>query len=95
MDAVEKGMDPTLYVERSRTAQRELVAAREVIDGPCSAVVTPLDEAQRRELLNRVGDIVDLLRHADPDEPHEFYQELGLRLAYQRLGEREESSAPP
>ena len=70
MDAVEKGMDPTLYVERSKTAQRELVAAREVIDGPCSAVVTPLDEAQRRELLNRVGDIVDLLRHADPDEPH-------------------------
>ena len=33
MDAVEKGMDPTLYVERSRTAQRELAAARAVIDG--------------------------------------------------------------
>jgi len=27
MDAIEKGMDPALYVERSRTAQRELAAA--------------------------------------------------------------------
>lgn len=92
MDAIEKGMDPTLYVERSKTAQRELFAARAVIDGRSSAV-EPLDEAQLRELLERVGDVVELLRHADADERHEFYQELGLRLAYQRLGEREKVRA--
>jgi site-specific DNA recombinase len=93
MDAIEKGMDPTLYVERSRTAQRELVAARAVIERHSSAQKTPLGEAQLRGLLERLGDIVELLRHAEPDERRVFYQELGLRLAYQRLGEREKIRA--
>jgi len=31
MDAIEKGMDPALYVERSRTARRQLAAATAVI----------------------------------------------------------------
>jgi catechol 2,3-dioxygenase-like lactoylglutathione lyase family enzyme len=43
--------------------------------------------------LERVGDVVALLRHADPDERREFYQELGLRLAYQRPGEQEKIRA--
>jgi hypothetical protein len=93
MDAIEKGMDPTLYVERSKTAQRELAAARAVMEGHASAQETPLSETQLRGILERVGDIVELLRHADADERREFYQELGLRLAYQRLGEREKVRA--
>jgi site-specific DNA recombinase len=93
MDAIEKGMDPTLYVERSKTAQRELATALAVMERNSSAQEAPLSETQLRGLLERVGDIVELLRHADADERREFYQELGLRLAYQRLGEREKVRA--
>ncbi len=42
MDAIEKGMDPALYVERSRTAQRELAAATAVIGGHSPANEPPL-----------------------------------------------------
>jgi len=40
-----------------------------------------------------VGDIVELLRYAHADEQRQFYQELGLRLDYQRLGDREKVRA--
>jgi hypothetical protein len=63
------------------------------MEGHASAQETPLSETQLRRLLERVGDIVELLQHADADERREFYQELGLRLAYQRLGEREKVRA--
>jgi hypothetical protein len=46
MDAVEKPMDPTLYVERSRTAQRELAAARTLFDGHSESDEVPLTEHQ-------------------------------------------------
>lgn len=93
LDAIEKGMDPALYVERSRTAQRELAAATAVIEGHSPGDEPPVTEDQLRDLLERVGDVVALLRHADPDERREFYQELGLRLTYQRLGEQEKIRA--
>jgi len=93
MDAIEKGMDPALYVERSRTAQRELAAATAVIERHSPADEPPVTENQLRDLLERVGDVVTLLRHADADERREFYQELGLRLAYQRLSEQEKIRA--
>ena len=53
----------------------------------------PVTEDQLRDLLQRVGDVVTLLRHADADERREFYQDLGLRLAYQRLREQEKIRA--
>ena len=40
-----------------------------------------------------MGGAVGLLQDADPDERREFYQEIGLNLAYQRVGEREKVTA--
>ena len=93
MDAVEKGMDPTLYVERSRTAQRELAAARALIDSHPENDDVPPTKEQLRGLLERLGDVVGLLRHAEADERRQFYQELGLCVSYHRLGDREKIRA--
>ena len=78
MDAIEKGMDPMLYVERSRAAQQELASARAVVEGHAATAAPALGEREIRELLERVGSIVGLLRHADAAERQVFYRELTL-----------------
>lgn len=93
VDAVEKGMDPSLYVERSRAAQSELVAAKAVLEARNASVDFTLGEDQLRHLLGRVGGVTGLLQVADPDERRTFYQELGLNLVYQRIGERDKVTA--
>jgi site-specific DNA recombinase len=84
LDAIEKGMDPALYVERARTAQQELASAMAVIQRAVSSTDAAPSEDDLRRLLARLGSIVGLLDHATPDERRQFYQELGLHLAYQR-----------
>jgi hypothetical protein len=93
MDAIEKGMDPDLYINRSRAVQAELAAARAVIETHSYGVDPPLSEDQLRNLVQRVGSIVGLLQDADADERRQFYQELGLNLIYQRLDGREKVRA--
>jgi site-specific DNA recombinase len=93
LDAVEKGMDPSLYVERSRAAQGDLAAAKAVIEAYGASGDFTLGEDQLRDLLCRAGGITGLLQEAEPDERREFYQELGLNLVYQRVGEREKVTA--
>ncbi len=95
LDAIEKGMDPALYVERSRTAQQELASAMAVIQNAASAYEAAVSEDDLRRLLIRLGSIVGLLDHATPDERRQFYQELGLHLAYQRHPDRRESPSRP
>ena len=65
LNAIEKAMDPTLYVERSRTAQAELATARAVLEAHRGAAVTPITERELRDLLRRVGGAVGLLQDAD------------------------------
>lgn len=43
--------------------------------------------------MERVGSIVGLLRHADAAERQVFYRELGLHLAYERVGDHEKLRA--
>jgi site-specific DNA recombinase len=93
MDAVEKGMDPTLYVERTRTAQRELAAARAILaiqpgDGP---LVITRDELN--SLIDRLGSVMKLLLRADASERRTIYSELGMRLEYHRCEGREKVTA--
>ena len=77
-------MDPGLYVERSRSAQQELASAMAVIQSASSSIEAAPSEDDLRRLLTRLGSIVGLLDHATSDERRQFYQELGLHLAYQR-----------
>ena len=93
LDAVEKGMGPALYVERSRAAQAELAAAQAVLEAKHASAGSAVTEAQLRELLCLVGGVVGLLQDADADERRQFYQSLGLNLAYQRVGGREKVAA--
>jgi hypothetical protein len=93
LNAIEKGMDPALYVERSRTAQAELAAAKAVIEENFGSTAVPLGEHELRDLLGRVGGIVGLLHEADAEERRQFYQEIGLNLAYQRVAGREKVTA--
>ncbi len=93
LDAIEKGMDPSLYVERSRAVQAELAAAKATIEVHRAAGDFAVSEVQLRDLLCRVGGIVGLLDDADADERRQFYQGLGLNLVYQRVGERDKVTA--
>jgi DNA invertase Pin-like site-specific DNA recombinase len=93
MDAIEKGMDPDLYINRLRAVQAELGAAKAVLERHTSIADPPLGEDQLRDLVERVGSIVGLLQDADADERRQFYQELGLKLIYQRLDGREKVRA--
>jgi len=93
LDAIEKGMDPALYVERAKTAQQELANAQAVIAQHAPVDKAPLSEDDLRQLLTRLGSIVGLLQHANPDERRQFYQELGLHLAYQRQADHEKVRA--
>ena len=93
LDAIEKGMDPDLYVNRSRAVQTELGAARAVLEKHTSSAEPPLGEDKLRRLVQRIGSIVGLLQDADADERTQFYQELGLNIIYQRLDGRERVQA--
>ena len=93
LDAIEKGMDLDLYINRSRAVQAELGAARAVLEKHTSSAEPPLGEDQLRRLVQRIGSIVGLLQDADADERRQFYQELGLNLIYQRLDGRERVQA--
>ena len=93
LDAIEKGMDAALYVERSRAAQAELAAAKAVIEAHSGSRSPPLSEGELRELLQRAGGIVGLLQAADAEERRQFYKELGLNLVYQRVVAREKMTA--
>ncbi len=44
-------------------------------------------------LIERLGTLVRLLHQADSAERRAFYHELGLRLAYERVDQREKVSA--
>ena len=93
LNTIEKGMDPALYVERSRAAQAALAAARAVLDAHCGTASSPLGDDELRGLLRRVGGIVGLLQDADTDERRGFYQEIGLSLVYQRVAGHENVTA--
>ena len=67
LDAVEKGMDPSLYLERSRTAQAELPAAKAVIEAYGPSGDLTLSEEELRDLLYGVGGVTSLLHEAGPD----------------------------
>ena len=86
-------MGPALYVERSRAALAELAAAQAVLEAKHASAGSAVTEAQLRELLCLVGGDVGLLQDADADERRQFYQSLGLNLAYQRVGGREKVAA--
>jgi chemotaxis regulatin CheY-phosphate phosphatase CheZ len=93
MNAIEKGMDPALYVERSRAAQLELAAAEAIIRSYDADLEQPLTDDDLRNLLSRLDSIMRLLDHADAAERRGFYAELGLKLAYARIGEHEKVTA--
>ena len=93
LDAIEKGVDPSLYVERTRSAQRELAAAQAILAGQQAEGATPITADELRALIDRLGSTINLLRTADAAERRAVYTELGLRLDYVRLGEREKVTA--
>jgi site-specific DNA recombinase len=93
LDAIEKGVDPTLYVERTRTAQRELAAAQTILAANSAEGVSPITLDELKALIDRLGTVMGLLDDADAAERRAVYTELGLRLEYARLGEREKVTA--
>lgn len=82
-------MDPALYVQPSNRAQADLAAAQALIDRYHRAEASTLRDDDVRDLLERLHSTVGRLEHADSEERRQYYQHIGLHLAYQRDGDHE------
>jgi site-specific DNA recombinase len=86
--AIDAGVDPTLLVEQTQRAQKDLARASEVIAAHAAkASMTALTAASVRATLSRHRGLPGLLNKvATPDERRSLYADLGIDLTYERRG---------
>ena len=80
--ALEAGADAALVTGWMKETQAQRSAAKVKLDRTGQAS----DRMSKDEIMNIVealGNIADVLRHADPDDKAEVYKGIGLRLRYQ------------
>lgn len=81
--ALEAGADPTIVAGWISEVEAERRRALAVLNQPRpQAAAQHLTRDQIHDLVTRLGDIVGVLREADPADRAEVYQQLGLRLTY-------------
>src|SRR5690625_2937053 len=80
--ALEAGADPTLVTEWMKETQAQRSAAKVKLDrsGQTSGRMSKDDIMN---IVEALGNIADVLHHADPRDKAEVYKGLGLRLRYQ------------
>jgi site-specific DNA recombinase len=89
MAAIEAGMDPALWVERTRTAQQELASAEAVIRDHDAGTVRPLTAEIVKELLLDLGGLVRLLDEVPTSHRRDIYRAAGVHLRYNRTPDGE------
>ena len=85
--ALEAGADPALVVAWSHEVQQQrMIAEAKLVD------LTSQHGANRRmnqqdihTMVNTLGGLLDVLRHADPADKAEVYRELGVHLTYDHV----------
>jgi site-specific DNA recombinase len=84
--ALEAGADPVLVAEWTRDVQREReIVANQIAGAKERAAVTrKLDSAEVKQLVDDLGDLLEILQGADAGEKCEIYRDLGLRLTYNK-----------
>jgi hypothetical protein len=85
--ALDAGADPAVVAawiadtqaERQRADEREHTAIREALDGDTSEILT---EEEVVAIVEELGDMITVLRDAEPEHKLDVYRNLGLRLTY-------------
>jgi site-specific DNA recombinase len=80
--ALEAGADPKIVTGWIAEVEAERRHALAVFNQPTLRSVHRMTRDQISDLVTRLGDIIGVLREADPADRAEVYHELGLRLTY-------------
>jgi hypothetical protein len=86
--ALEAGADPALVVTWSQEVQQQCTAAEAQLANLTSRHGTNrrMSRNDIHAMLDTLGGLLDVLRHADPADKAEVYRELGVRLTYHHTG---------
>jgi NADH dehydrogenase/NADH:ubiquinone oxidoreductase subunit G len=82
--ALEAGADPALVVAWSHQVQQQRTAAQAQLANLTSRHGTNqrMSRNDIHAMLDTLGGLLDVLRHADPADKAEVYRELGIHLTY-------------
>jgi hypothetical protein len=82
--ALEAGADPALVAAWSQEVQQQRTAAQTRLANLAShhGGNRRLSRDDIRAMVDSLGGLLDVLRHADPVDKAELYRELGIRLTY-------------
>lgn len=81
--ALDAGADPMVVTSWITQTQAERARAEADLQSSQRAEPRRMSRSQIAGLVRALGDIVTVLRDADPDDKAEVYRQLGLRLTYQ------------
>jgi site-specific DNA recombinase len=93
--ALEAGADPTIvtgWIAEVEAERRRLLA---VLNQPTPRPVQRMTTDQISDLVTKLGDIIGVLRDADPADRAEVYQQLRLRLTYHPAEQKVRVQAQP
>jgi len=91
--ALEAGADPVLATSWMKETQAKRAAAEARLEKPVTRRRMTRDEITT--LVAELGDIVQVLRDADPADSVEVYRRLGVKLTYHSQGRRVQAEARP
>jgi site-specific DNA recombinase len=82
--ALEAGADPALVVAWSKEVQQQRTAAEARLANLASrhGANRPMSRDDIHTMVDTLGGLLNVLRHADPADKTEVYRELGVRLTY-------------
>ena len=93
--ALEAGADPSVVTGWIAEVEAERRRVLAVLNQPTSRSVQRMTKDQIRDLVAKLGDIIAVLRDADPADRAEVYQQLGLRLTYHPAEQKVRVQAQP
>jgi site-specific DNA recombinase len=79
---LDAGADPAIVAGWITTTQAELAAALAQLRPVDDRAVRRLSRQEIADLVTGLGDLVAVLRHADPNDKAEVYRHLGLHLSF-------------
>jgi site-specific DNA recombinase len=80
--ALEAGADPTIVTGWIAEVEADRREAMTALNRPTPRPARRMTREQIRDLVTSLGEIIGVLREADPADRAEVYQQLGLHLTY-------------
>jgi hypothetical protein len=94
--AIEAGVDPTLVTTWIKEVEKERQdVTKQLGHVPTANRGQTMTAAEIAELVDRLGDLLDALHGAEPDDRCSLYHELGLQLRYDHVADTLTATATP